>query len=1106
MEEESYYVNFIESHNDKEKVKINFAKKYAEVGDLEKDQEFNNAQFKVSIYRFKIYPSIIKKKHSNPEKLEIIIKIEDKENNKFEAVITNLKIDRDNYIYDFKFEKKQILFIKKKPPSSLNLSHIQQFNIYKKYLRNKCIKDKNTKENDALILSTLKILEEDTDLDFISYLIILIESSKKVIKYNLKLFKQEIKNNKLDIDKNILSQIKENIDSWEADPDNLLSEINENENAKEDYKMRLITIIFYYNYLFHKTKADELIVNYNINRYIYIGLFTFPDLFYLTLSKEQIDDMIFIITDFNQLKYVLKYNTNVLDLLKSINDNINKILDLFSDIIKDYPVNRDKKQNIPQGYPYIDFVKFVNQSKDDNLKSISYQIRSIIKNNIDNDKYFFIQFDHSFFETYMDMFYHNNLDNLIIIRDLIKSLKMYDKTYEIKKDINKYIHETGIYLCSNKKMNNIDIVNLVKKDDYYLPGTKFLKEADSVVIFSKLDIENMNEEFLNEWKKVKWPIIFDTEYKRMAAEIIGLVKYFKYFHLLYELLITNDLKLEQGEKLMILLQDKYCSLYGEQYFNKGEEEHKQFVDDSADLIYYTDIKGSNIEELLAKKLFKVLSQELIIEIYMMVLTKYKKITILCETNLVDGILNGQSRTVQSFRLIYLLERCPNSKRLIADHLLDYILTDKDIFSREESENIKLIHGLLLNDLYDKDDPLFKEYKENNQKILDYITEKIDKYDIIYNDIKDFFVDKISEIAFKKRLLIIYLLDDDLSNQQFILISRRFNEITAKINDLKILIEDKKFFFENSNLISIEKIEKLIKNIEEHNLNYCKNNKEIEGYSQFIQEAKERIIKKESLIFMATYNRQKEVEKDEIERLKITESKMKSFISHLTNKNANDVEKDLLSIVKSLNLDEEKISKETNILMKIYKLEDENDKKVIINSLICLSYKEKIIHLITSIKNIIEITEVKKEALYNIINTIIKYLEKNDIVNTIQISIKILKIYSIDIFDENNKLNKILMKLYEHPDSIKFLFCTTVEECEKARETLNDKKLVNGLQQIIKFVKIIENKDEISKMRDKEIIQKINIGLNSNQEIISDSINDDEIFGVIDNFKNFQNNN
>ena len=35
-----------------------------------------------------------------------------------------------------------------------------------------------------------------------------------------------------------------------------------------------------YLYYWFVSKADELIANYNINRYIYIGLFTFPDLFY----------------------------------------------------------------------------------------------------------------------------------------------------------------------------------------------------------------------------------------------------------------------------------------------------------------------------------------------------------------------------------------------------------------------------------------------------------------------------------------------------------------------------------------------------------------------------------------------------------------------------------------------------------------------------------------------------------------------------------------------------------------------------------------------------------------------------------------------------------
>ena len=263
--EESYFVYFIESHNNKENVKINYSKKYIEVGNLEIVQEFINNEFKVSLYRFQIYPKIIKKKYNNPEKLEIFLKIEYKENSKFEAVITNLKINRDNYIYDFKFEKMRFSFKKQYPPSSLNLSYIQQFIIFKNYLRKKY--DKNTKENDALIISTLKVVGEDKDLDFISFLIILIESSKKVVKYNLILFKQKIKNNKLNIDKNIINQIKENLDSWEADPDNLLSEIDP--KSKEEYKIKLMSIVFYYNYLFHKTRVNELLNNDKINSYIY---------------------------------------------------------------------------------------------------------------------------------------------------------------------------------------------------------------------------------------------------------------------------------------------------------------------------------------------------------------------------------------------------------------------------------------------------------------------------------------------------------------------------------------------------------------------------------------------------------------------------------------------------------------------------------------------------------------------------------------------------------------------------------------------------------------------------------------------------------------------
>lgn len=229
-----------------------------------------------------------------------------------------------------------------------------------------------------------------------------------------------------------------------------------------------------------------------------------------------------------------------------------------------------------------------------------------------------------------------------------------------------------------------------------------------------------------------------------------------------------------------------------------------------------------------------------------------------------------------------------------------------------------------------------------------------------------------------------------------------------------------------------------------------------------------------------------------------DSKMKNYKTYLVNKISKEVDKEFSNIVKSLDLNREIINQEADNLMKIYNLSDEKDKKIIVNSLICLSYKEKMIYLIKTIKNIIEITEVKKEALYSLINTIIASLEKDEIVNTIELSNKILSIYSIDIFDKKNKLNEFLMKLYGHPDYIKFLFSTTVEECEKMKGKIIDEKLNKNFGEILKFVKIIENKEEIDKMRDKELIKLINDKINSNDEIVTNSGKYNEIFEDIDN--------
>ena len=60
-------------------------------------------------------------------------------------------------------------------------------------------------------------------------------------------------------------------------------------------------------------------------------------------------------------------------------------------------------------------------------------------------------------------------------------------------------------------------------------------------------------------------------------------------------------------------------------------------------------------------------------------------------------------------------------------------------------------------------------------------------------------------------------------------------------------------------------------------------------------------------------------------------------------------------------------------MKILNLENKNDKNKLINSILSLKYKEKIIKLVSSLKNIIEITKVKKDIFSSLLQTILSYL-------------------------------------------------------------------------------------------------------------------------------------
>ena len=349
------------------------------------------------------------------------------------------------------------------------------------------------------------------------------------------------------------------------------------------------------------------------------------------------------------------------------------------------------------------------------------------------------------------------------------------------------------------------------------------------------------------------------------------------------------------------------------------------------------------------------------------------------------------------------------------------------------------------------------------------------------------------------------MDRQLHEKKFNLIVKRFNEIKEIINDLEILLDDLELFFKNSKEMEIVKINQLIKNIKESNLNYCKDNKEIEKYKQSIIDAKSRLKKKKSLIYLEIYKREKEtIINDDYKCLNNAEIKIMNFKPYLTNKIINNIDNELLTIIKSLKLDQEKINNEANILADIYKLEGSKGQNKINNSITCIYYKEKIVKLTSSTIKIIEVSKVKKDSLYTLLNTILQNLEKNEIVNTIQLSIKILKIHYIDIFDENSNFNKLLLKLYSHPEYIEFLLGITVDNYEKIKDKIQDKKLQESFKLIKIFIKLFENKEEIHNMKDKELIKRIKNEIEGSNEKITNTNNGDDLFFEIDDLIKLQN--
>ena len=1078
-----YCVYFIESHRKRQFVKLYLAKEYLGISDLKVAYKINLKKypnFEISIYSFNLYPERLTDKFQKLSKIEAVIVIEDEKGNKFEKSIHNMKVFENEFLFDFKFEEKSFKLLKKntQPPESLNLSHVEQFKIYIKYIKNFLSLGR---ENDFLV-SRIQTFLNDEKYDFCNYLYVFLEcETEQFIKKQLLLFEPEKLNGIGDLEEEDLLNISVKLSNLESCPEQLFFNIEEKDKNKrqeiiDNYKLKLCSLIFYFNYCFYKERLPILLDNKSINKSIYQGLYRYRNLYTsVELSKDNIQELINTYSTFEELSWTLTFNTNFLILLQLIADNLKKFSEAFKKECKNMKNDEQKK--------LIDIGLLAKAKKEDDLESI-YVLLNFILDFVMVDYHFsFLEFNQILFKNYISFYEGNNLERLRDILRLINLIKKHNNNYKIDKNIKRSIYKTGIDLILSGKMSNMEILNYIKNDINY--SLQLQIDSRSFDIFERININLIDREFLEEWKKMKLYEKYKTNQSDFAIKVCNIIKSIKDLNILFKLLYLEE-NISNKDivcNYIIFIQNRYAILFPKTY---SKENCPNFIDDSATLINYSEKYEADAELFLKNHLMKILPTNLIYEIFYKYIKTYDNIKE--QVQKIIAMFMTTYTEDQNMDILLLFKKCNCYQSLISPIFNRYLIQYNEIFLLEESNNVKLLKEILKSDLFENKN--FIDYNNYNKFLMQAIKSKIEEKEILYDDINKFFMNENNKKILNERLLIICLMDKNDAEAKMNLITQEFQKVNEEIKNLELVIDDKKYFFKNTNGVDkdIEQIQNIIKTIKNSALNYCEKNKNIiDEYLSDIISIKEREIKKASILFREIYKKEKENKAlDDSTCLNNSEEKLDKIIKYLVNRNEK-IDKDLTNIFLLLKFDSDSIDSEVNILKSLYHEEQEDDiiniNSKMADSLTFIYCKVKLLKLIYSMINIIEFTQAKKTTFFNLLHALEANVEKCSDISVITFTSKILRNYSVDIYEEEDDYIRILIILSECPECIKYLFNITYNDYEKAKQTLTNKTRINILKEIYKFIENLRNKNPFPSMQDKELIKKIKQEANKNKQIL-----------------------
>ena len=1085
-EKKDNFVYFIHTYEKAKNFQISIPKEYKEAESLEKIKQYEkkkeSIEFVSQVYRFKLIQGSLQKAEDGKYHLLILAEADGDKNYQYE--IKFIDDDKDIFFYDFNIEEENY-----QP-----LTHEEQFEIYTDILRKVYKKLDSSQENENFISSTLILLGgEDAKFNFYFYLLIFLECHRTKYAQELLIkFKPEnigelgaFQEAKIKVMKSRLNILAKNINKSL----NLKNAKDENELIELFY-----SILLYFNMNFQKEKITEMLNDDKVLEYLSKKLIIFREIYKdLLLDKDTVRKLIKKSKTFDDILIYLPYiGKNIIDFLNLIYSEFKFICDIYKseqDKLNDENKDKDEKKEMKQ----IDVEKYVVTQKNDNIKKL-YEVLSLILTSQKLESVKIIKFSENLVKNYVEYFNGQNMEALQLINKLIQEIKKTYINFEFKynkKDMDLIIHETGLDIINRGEMKSNEILDFIASDIFFTSNSYKKDYFRPVTILSKIKVEEIDEQFLKSWRNIKFNQIYCDWMEKFYNTIADLIKNIKDFGILYKLFLIYDSQKYEKDSLKIM-KKKYIDLL--QTLEK--EKCPNFVEDTIKLISLIDENKIDSKDLL-EYIQNNLDFEQVKEIYLKLSEENKNLSKNTKDIIITYLVNDKNNSSPA-NLVDLIKKFKNMRKEIFCHITKYTLDEKDIFSFDETDNFKFFKGLIDEQIIEHD----LEYKESGyikkvEKTVNALNEKIKNFDIKYNDIITYFENEKNKNLFKGKLTYLNFLDDIKTEKNMVNLEYQIKVVKEKINNLDLIIGDFRDFFYHKHSKDIIKLSKINDTLKSGNLN-CFEKKYIEEYekfSKFLDEAKKRNKLKESTFFneILKFNQNIKFKDDEEKALKESEKSFEELKIILKPDGLMKIDKQFLKFcLKAFKENKQKIKNEIKILAEIFNIEAQIED---INEGILLFLKQKfILDAASSILYFIHTIGFKETDFRKTIEDIIKKLSVNNDIQTIKdCNEKLieLKIFEKDENEEDNKLINILLNFRGRKDAILFLLKTNPKDLinlqEIASSNDNNYNIVNildilDMEKCVYFFAEIGTFDDMKKMADNEIIQKIKEKIQEKKDI------------------------